>query len=204
MSYIHSSEIKKRRGAYLPHWTQKDGIYSVTFRLNDSIPDKKLKEWQWEYKDTIERARFLKRRLSSEEATRLNALKGGLIERYLDKSQGECLLQKDKCAEIVANALKYFDNDRYKLFAWCVMPNHVHIVFQTINEWTLPKVMHSWKTFSGREINKVLDRSGEVWQREYYDHLVRDKDDLARCIEYVWDNPEKENWKWRWRTNAAL
>jgi len=63
--------------------------------------------------------------------------------------------------------------------------------------------MNSLKTYTAREINKVLNRSGSFWQREYYDRVVRDRNDLEQKIEYVLNNPVKiklvNNWKdWNW------
>jgi hypothetical protein len=64
---------------------------------------------------------------------------------------------------------------------------------------TLSKVMHSLKSFTAKRINSVLKRSGSIWQREYYDRLIRDSNELSRAISYVVRNPEKaglSNWKW--------
>jgi hypothetical protein len=68
------------------------------------------------------------------------------------------------------------------------------------------------KSFTANRANRILGRSGAFWQREYYDHLVRDQSELERAIRYVAANPEKANlkdWKWVWtceqdaRTTAA-
>lgn len=126
--------IKKRHGAYLPHWTRQEGVYSVTFRLFDSIPQEKLDTWKWERKTIVKNAHALKRRLTAEEMTRLNTLHSSKIERYLDDGHGSCWLRRNDIAEIVANALQHFEGDRYRLFTWCVMPNHVHVVLQTVND----------------------------------------------------------------------
>jgi hypothetical protein len=55
----------------------------------------------------------------------------------------EDFLRNDRVAELMANALRYFDGQRYELFAWCVMPNHVHVVFGPYADWTLHKILHS-------------------------------------------------------------
>jgi REP element-mobilizing transposase RayT len=80
-----------------------------------------------------------------------------------------------------------------------VMPNHVHVVFQPLAEHKLSAILHAWKSYSAKEANRILRRSGDFWQREYYDHLIRDERDLQRCIRYVLDNPKKASLKdWPW------
>jgi len=102
-------------------------------------------------------------------------------------------------AEVVAGSLKHFDGERYRLVAWCLMPNHVHAVVQPLAGNELPEILHSWKSFSSKEANRLLGRSGQFWQPEYYDHLIRDEQDFGRQVEYVLTNPQRaglENWKW--------
>jgi REP element-mobilizing transposase RayT len=104
-------------------------------------------------------------------------------------------------AKVVADSLRQFHGTRYQLFAWCVMPNHVHIAFQTLAGNTLTRILHSWKSFSAKQANQILHRSGEFWQREYYDRLVRDISEFHRAVEYVVDNPKRaglEDWPWVW------
>jgi REP element-mobilizing transposase RayT len=107
--------------------------------------------------------------------------------------------QNSAIAEQVANALRYFDEKRYRLFAWCVMPNHVHVVARFFPAQTLATVVHSWKSFSAKQANQILGRHGVFWQREYYDHLIRSEEEFERAIRYVTENPAKaqlKDWKW--------
>jgi len=103
-------------------------------------------------------------------------------------------------AKIVDDAIREFNGTRYELIAWCVMPNHVHAVFSPIEGHTLAEIVHSWKSYSAQKANGILGRSGRFWQREYFDHLVRNETSLAKIAKYVLDNPEKaglRNWPWR-------
>jgi hypothetical protein len=87
------------------------------------------------------------------------------------------------------------------------MPNHVHAVLQPIGGYELSQILHSWKSFTAHRINEILQRSGEVWQDEYYDHLVRHGDDLRHCVDYAYSNPEHAgflNWKWRGREDERV
>jgi REP element-mobilizing transposase RayT len=102
-------------------------------------------------------------------------------------------------AEVVAGALRHFDGVRYKLYAWCVMPNHVHVVFLPFEGFSLSDIVHSWKSFSAQRINSSWGRRGTLWQREYYDHLIRNGEQFSRAVRYVAENPERarlKEWKW--------
>ncbi len=60
-----------------------------------------------------------------------------------------------RVAGVVAEALGYFDGTRYRLQAWCVMSNHVHVVFPIHEDHRLEKIVHSWKSFSANAANKI-------------------------------------------------
>ncbi|HET7107761.1 MAG TPA: transposase [Candidatus Acidoferrum sp.] len=120
------------------------------------------------------------------------------LEAFLDQGAGSCILSQPRIADTVASALKQFDGTRYKMLAWCVMPNHVHLVFQPLGEYDLAGILHAWKSFTSVEINRLLSRSGPLWQKEYYDHLIRDGAQLKRAICYTTENPIKarmQNWQ---------
>jgi REP element-mobilizing transposase RayT len=123
------------------------------------------------------------------------------LELLLDSGAGQCYLARHEIASIVAESLERFDQARYRLQAWCIMPNHIHAVVQPLQEWKLEKIIHTWKSYTATQANRTLNRNGEFWQREYYDHLVRDGKDLTRIIEYVRKNPQKaglRDWPWVW------
>jgi REP element-mobilizing transposase RayT len=133
------------------------------------------------------------------EAKDSGASKAKKLERYLNHGSGACFLARPEIAEIVANALSAFDGVRYRLFASCVMPNHVHAVVQPIEPFALDSILHSWKSYSAQIANRALRRKGSFWQREYYDHLIRDGDELGSAISYTAENPFKaglRDWKW--------
>jgi REP element-mobilizing transposase RayT len=109
----------------------------------------------------------------------------------LDEGLGAAWLRNPAVAEIVLNALLFFNNQRYTLHAWVIMPNHIHVLFTPTAGWTLTKILHSWKSFSAREANKVLDRTGEFWQPEYFDRAIRDERGFIAAVEYIEFNPVK-------------
>ncbi|MCZ7605514.1 MAG: DHHA1 domain-containing protein [Planctomycetota bacterium] len=119
---------------------------------------------------------------------------------------GECWLKDERCARIVANALQHFDGERYELHAWCVMPNHVHVVFKPAAGHGLSDILHSWKSFTAKECNKVLGRKGAFWMDEYYDRLIRDEAEWRGKIAYTMNNPSAAgltDWKWVGSSMAA-
>ncbi|MEM9479259.1 MAG: transposase [Verrucomicrobiota bacterium] len=192
-----------RKQRKLPHWTREGATYAVTFRLHDSIPKAVVEEYVQEKKRL--QFHFEKAVKSGDQKTaqgfrlQQRELYESRIEKQLDAGRGSCWMRDKRIAEIVANAISHFDGDRYRLHAWCVMPNHVHVLLTPLPGWELSKITHSWKSFSATAANRVLGRRGNFWREESYDHLVRDEEDFLAQKEYVLANPEKaglKNWKW--------
>ena len=191
--------IRKRRGAYLPHWTRDGAWYAVTFRLWDSIPADVLNSWRFEQKNIIKTAEQMKRPLTEKEKQRLAYLQSERIERYLDAGVGSCYMKDNRVARLVADSVTHFENQRYDLAAWCVMPNHVHVVCKPFPRHELSNILHSWKSFSAKEANRILGRQGAFWQTEPHDHLIRDQADFVHAVSYVLENPARaglKNWRW--------
>jgi S-adenosylmethionine decarboxylase proenzyme len=197
--FVSYGEVNIRERGRLPHWEKEDGIYFVTFRLADSLPQHVLDQLENERSHTEQVLASIGRELSHTEQKQLDWLFSEKVDEYLDQNYGACELRSPIAAKIVADSLQHFDGKRYHLYAWCVMPNHVHVVFRPIQRFKLDEVLHSWKSFSSHEINKALGRTGEFWQREYYDHLVRNESQLDVMIRYTLNNPAKaglRNWEW--------
>lgn len=199
----------KRHGAYLPHWRIDGATYAVTFRLADSVPADLLRKWRIEREHIIARAEQMDRPLTSCELDRLDELHAEKIQTWLDQGFGSCTLREPAFAELVRSALTHFDGVRYTLFAWCVMPNHIHTVVQPTEGHDLSMILQSWKSYTGRKALAMLGKSGEgeFWQRESYDRVIRDHLELRRQIRYVLDNPRKANlpnWTWVGCTDWAL
>ncbi len=170
----------------LPHWEMDAGTYFVTFRLADSLPETVLQQMR----------RRLSSKLESEERKRQLAR---AIERYLDKGSGACYLKQAKIAALVADAIRHQDGKSYRLMAWVVMPNHVHLVFRLLPGQRLASVLQALKSYTAHEANRLLGRTGAFWQREYFDHLIRNGQEFDRAIRYVLTNPENAGlaqWKW--------
>jgi REP element-mobilizing transposase RayT len=126
------------------------------------------------------------------------------VDSALDQHVGASWLRDRRVAELVERAIRFFQGDRYALHAWCVMPNHVHVVVQPLESYALDSILHSWKSFTAHAANKLLARPGRAfWQQESYDHWIRDGRDLTHCCHYTENNPVKaglcdraEDWPW--------
>ena len=172
----------------LPHWQQEGRTYFVTFRLHDSLPQEKLEGLR---KNRAEWLDANPEPWSAAQRHEYHELFSQKVQQWLDAGHGSCLLKDPAPAQIVADALRHFDGERYDLVAWVVMPNHVHALLTPRPGFALGKILHSWKSFSAHEINKQTGRKGDVWQHETYDHIVRDPDSLWHFAKYIVDNPRQ-------------
>lgn len=184
---------------YLPHWDHPGMIQALNFRLADSLPASALERWKMELagKSENEMAAEICRR----------------VEKYLDAGHGECWLRQPEIARLTENALLHFDGQRYRLLAWCVMPNHVHAMIGTREGFPLPDVLHSWKSFAAKRANRLLKRRGEFWHREYFDRFIRNAEHYTQAVAYIEENPVKAGlarvkaeWLWssaKFRTGSA-
>lgn len=188
----------------LPHLKSEGGTYFVTFRQAGTLPRDVLLRFKAERESILYHALVAKRPLTRHEQEDLFRWYSDRVDRHLDCCHGECHLRRPACADVVADALKFFDGERYELRAWVVMPNHVHVVVWPKPPHTLSEILHSWKSFTAHEINKLLpEKVVPFWQSESYDHLIRDDDDLHRCSNYIRMNPvnaglcaEAHLWLW--------
>ncbi len=156
---------------YLPHCDTPGLLQAITFRLDDSLPAQVLHHLMQESEDAVEKLKQ--------------------IERLLDAGHGKCWLKQPTIAHIIEDALLHGDGQGYRLLAWCVMPNHVHVLIETQTGHPLPKVVQGWKSFTARLINRHLGRTGTVWMRDYFDRYIRDDRHLAAAIAYIHANPVK-------------
>ena len=99
------------------------------------------------------------------------------------------LLARPDTAGVVQQALLHFHQQRYWLWAWVVMPDHVHVLMTTFSDHRLGSILHSWKSYTANVINRVLSRRGRVWQRESFDHLVRSSHHATAFVTYIELNP---------------
>jgi putative transposase len=177
---------------HLPHWRQPGATYFATFRLADSLPQSKLSElaaWrdEWERRNPEVRTEGMWLEFACEAMRR--------VEVWLDQGMGSCVLRDPSNAATIVQAFQKFDEQRYELASYVIMPNHVHLIVRPYDndEQSLETILKSWKQFTAREINRRMGQHGAVWQQESFDRIVRDEEHLYRCIQYIGSNPARAN-----------
>ena len=196
--YPRNGSFRIRCRGGLPHWELDRGIYFVTWRLADSLPAAARSKIR-DFRSRQDPLRYPP--ATSAEKLHIQRLIFGEFEKWLDRGLGSCVLRDERASKIIRDALHFFDGERYQLISWAIMPNHVHVVFMLFKGSEIGRVVSSWKRFTARECNRLLGRSGSLWQRDYYDRLVRDMEELQRTVRYVMNNPAKaglDPWPWTW------
>ena len=195
---------------HLPHYQPPGATLFITSRLAGSIPVEVMRRLVEE----SERTSALLDKISDPEERRRRAYVErrhafGRWDRVLDASRsGPFWLRDERIANLVAESLHYRDGKVYELGAFCIMPNHVHVVYTPLQKadgsyHAMSIIMHSLKRRTAREANQLLNREGDFWQHENYDHSVRDDKERLRIVNYVLSNPVKaglvnrpEDWEW--------
>lgn len=184
----------------LPHWSQPGTVAFVTWRTNDSMPAAVLRQWfgdrdRWLRAHGIEPTKVNWRQL-------LGELNRRIVEAFwelfwnrwhdaLDACHGACVLKKPELAKIVADSLHHFDNDRYLMLDFVVMPNHVHLLASFADEEAMLAQCESWKHYTATQINRRIKQHGRFWQQDGFDHLVRNDEQFGYLRRYIAENPGK-------------
>lgn len=182
-----------------PHWSQAGAVVFVTFRTEDSIPQKVTELWDRQKTVWLERRGYdgsqhwQKNLPLVSEKDRADFLKefNRCREDFLDTCHGECVLRRAELGNIVARSLLHFDEDRYRMGDFVVMPNHVHLLAVFRSPELLKTQCDSWLHFTAVQINQVLKRKGKFWQQEPFDHLVRSAEQYEYLRNYIVQNPAK-------------
>ena len=163
---------------YLPHFDRPGKVQMITFRLADALPG-----------DVVEFLRQLELKIKNR--IDLNKRKRRKVEACLDQGYGSCTLRDEAVATLVENSLLHFDHQRYRLLAWVIMPNHVHALVEIWSGFPLENVLHSWKSYTSHKANRLLNRSGQYWQEEYFDRFIRNQRHYHNAVRYIQMNPVK-------------
>lgn len=195
---------------YLPHIENKQ-YQMITFRLYDSVPREVVEGWketlsllggpqtsklgqltssQREQQEQASGLREPRKHSFSTHKTEADKLLA-LLDKYEDAGYGSCVLKNDNVARIVHDAIFFYHGKKYNVISWCIMPNHVHVLIEVMKNISLSSILHSWRSFSSNEINKLLNRSGRLWMPEYFDRFIRDNDHFNNVIDYIHNNPVK-------------
>jgi len=196
---------------HLPHWQPQGAVFFVTFRLKDSLPIAIIEALRAE-RETERLALDTSPNIDPSEIDYLNERRSfGRWDTRLDNADsGPKWLSQPEIARVIKEALHYRDGKEFDLYAYTIMSNHVHAVFEPlvsriVNPAYMPleKIMQSLKRHTARQANLILGRQGAFWQAESYDHVVRNEGEFERIIHYILQNPVKaglvtqwDNWPW--------
>ena len=189
----------------LPHMFDVDKPVFITYRLKFTIPESimaELTQRKQEWLDTlanlqeIERSEHLKTK-----DIRYFAWFDDMIGQSRETPQ---FLHREDITSIIAKAFYYHDEKRYKLMAYCIMPNHVHVLIQPIAQdhgeiFSVQHIIYTWKRFTANAINRLMGRKGSLWLKESYDRMVRDDNELHKVVSYILENPVKAKLVEDWR-----
>ena len=158
----------------------------ATFRLADSLPQEKIEELK-----ELKKAMIVRENLCNDSNIRkeYNMEVARRIERWIDHGYGSCMLANPDMREIVANAIRFYDEDKYILFAFVIMPNHVHLLLSPLDAIPVTDILGRIKSYTAKLINDRLKRTGSVWQNGIFDRIVRDADNFEQYMEYICRNP---------------
>jgi len=211
----------------LPHYQPDDAIFFVTFRLANSLPRSVVE-------DLIKENEILERRIEmmKDKKEKLVLLKDykkryfAKFDQLLDSNiSGSMWLKENNIAEIIKDSIHHRDKKVYRLFSYCIMPNHVHMLCGTgkvflekeqvdksnssDEVYGLTRILQDLKKYTAKESNKILNRKGQFWHNESYDHVVRNVQEFDNITDYIAQNPVKaglamnpKDWRFSYVNNS--
>ena len=190
--FYHPERETLKHGGELPHWQQGEAMQFVTFRLADSMPKSKLRQW----KEELAAWKLNNPEPWSEEQFReYHQRFTWKLEHWLDEGHGACILKQPANRSILEEILMRDEGKRAVHHSWVIMPNHVHLLVilrDTPAPDSIPTLVRLLKTYSARRINSLRCTPGQpVWQRSFYDHAIRDNVDWCDVSAYMLENPRR-------------
>ena len=198
----------------LPHWYVPGAAHFVTYRLFGTLPRSVLDDIQTRRKLLLAR-KPAKGCTARQHRERVHKQLFAVYDGWLDRGEAINYLADPRVAAMIRESLYHHDGNMYQLLAYCIMSNHVHVLLipkdtdveasrlhhdtdASVGELPdknspLAKIMHSLKSYTAHEANRILNRTGAFWQFESYDHWVRDEHELERIVDYIANNPVKAN-----------
>ena len=168
----------------IPHRDFGDCMQSITYRLADAIsPGEMQRIVNISQLQPTEQQEIYKRRL---------------IEDWLHANRhGICILSNPVAARIVIDSWYYYNGKQYDLFDWVVMRNHVHLIIRVYENVQLGRIIGHWKSYTGRLISNYFSIQPPIWEKGYWDRIIRDDNHYHKCRAYIINNPIKaglDNW----------
>lgn len=183
----------------LPHIHPENTPIFITFRLAGSLP----LEIMAQLKAEREAEKKALKRASKKDLRNLHKIHFARYDEWLDRIENTPRWLSDpKIAQIVKEKLHELAKEHFHLFAYCIMPNHAHILIQSRLRKEMPEggktatypVADSMRLLKGstaRMCNLKLSRKGAFWAHESYDHFIRDEREFENVVTYILNNPVK-------------
>ena len=181
----------------LPHIIPRGGTFFVTSCLHGSLPKtvldrlKTLREQSLAHVQTMHEDNVIDRTTRQLQEMDIRKKYFGHLDAYLDKaSQDVKWLAEPQVRSLVMDSFQHRDPKIWTVHAYTIMPNHTHALITPRSNRPLYSLLQDFKKWTGRKANTYLDRVGErFWQKENYDHLVRDSQEFMRILIYILRNP---------------
>lgn len=186
----------------LPHYQPPSETFHVTFRLAGSLPNGTVESLKREHVEVEKRLQSIKNPIDQRKARRESGAEYfRKYDEFLNRaSNGPYWLRCPEIAELVMASIRHRDSSVYDLLATCIMPNHVHLLVAVLrSDASLYRILQSLKSYTAREANLLLRRSGAFWHHESYDHVLRNDGELERTIWYILHNPVQAGLCRHWR-----
>ena len=210
-NYLIFREFYKRN---LPHFQPEDGLFFITIRVVNSLSKnviEELKNQKLDFEQILKNTKEDRKQLVIREFHKQYFNKfDDLLDRNDRKNKW---LLNSNIQQIIKENLMHWNNIRFKLITYCIMPNHLHFIIKPIINSSgiyesLTEIMFGLKSYTANECNKILDRNGQFWQHESYDHYIRNNKELNFYVDYILKNPVKaglvsnlELWEGNWLIN---
>jgi len=187
------AQITVTQGNRLPRWEAQGAVYDISLHLADSVPATQLVAWR-------KKRELVRQALSDPGLSKIahEALVAELksdydlhVEKFLTAGYGECWLKRSEAAQAVADVLKHDNETRYALHVYAIMPNHLHVIVGGFSDaGEMKDTVNQWKCVSAHAVNRINGRKGELWHRDAYTRIIRNREEYVAKLKYVWCNPE--------------
>jgi len=209
----HKSQNSKSiyKAHNLPHVFNSEKPVFISYRLKFTLPQQVLDEFEKRKKQWLQDKDTTSSQVYQVTPARQDGLRFAWYDELLAKSaEVPKFLHRKDITEVIASSFQHFDGIRYRLLAYCIMPNHVHVLIIPLrdsegNDFQVARITYGWKRYTANQINKLIGRKGSLWQKESYDHLVRNEKELMNILNYIIQNPVKaglvsswQNWPGTW------
>jgi len=189
-------ELIEKHRRFLPHLQEAGQIISITWRLEGTLPA--------HIQALIVEMKTIMAQLDNRQT---DSLKNQLYEDYLSKldmyddqlgrhKPSGIDLSRPDYARVVTSAFHFYANSLYQLYAYCVMPNHIHLLIRPLPQPSgkyprMSDIVRRLKGYTGFKLNKLADSKTTIWHPDYFDRYVRDTKDLYNLVQYILNNPLK-------------